>query len=562
MLQVQRRPAREVSQGDAATLAQALQSARRRALTTTSAQCNTTAAASSLLHRTCAMTSTAWWAPARASQPESSSSGRLSLITMVKDANALLREWVPYHLLLGVSHFYIVNNDCGESATSYSSCEGLRRYIDAGLVTFLDPEFRCRRIGRAVLLGALIDELARPQSSAAAQSAREHEWVLEVDPDEYLVLPPRARVPDFLRTHATRFDSVPLPWRIFGTSFRANATREGTVIANYRLRMPLALTFESIVELVERQKAKDQVHPFLFKEMVRVSALGDARRCRDAHGAHGHQCTHTLDWVAQRPASKPDAQLKWVELRANGSNPTFPVVTASEEQAPMPAAAAAAFIHHYTFLSEEEWERKKLRGRPRKGTKFARRQGGVDRIFSAVYDTTLTDRLKLLSDDAERWSARPALARRCATALRRGDKHFYPLTNGAVASALLNAEEALDDARTQRATRGPAARVAAARWFLERWAQSGHESRAPMVAAQALGMRGNASRSSSLAARWLLARWNGTLGVPSSGSDPLGAEERQLAAAAIASVVGAFPTECAEESGACAGWTTLDAERV
>ena len=101
-------------------------------------------------------------------------------------------------------------------------------------------------------------------------------------------------------------------------SIRANATREGTVIANYRLRMPLALTFESIVELVERQKAKDQVHPFLFKEMVRVSALGDARRCRDAHGAHGHQCTHTLDWVAQRSASKPDPQLKWVELRGNG----------------------------------------------------------------------------------------------------------------------------------------------------------------------------------------------------------------------------------------------------
>ena len=103
-------------------------------------------------------------------------------------------------------------------------------------------------------------------------------------------------------------------------------------------------------------------------------------------------------------------------------------------------------------------------------------------------------------------------------------------------------------------------------WFLERWAQSGHESRAPMVAAQALGMRGNASKSSSLAARWLLARWNGTSGVPSlvspSGDDPLGDEERQLAAGAIASVVGAFPTECAEESAACAGWTTLDAERV
>ena len=170
---------------------------------------------------------------------------------MVKDAHKLLREWVPYHLLLGATHIYVVNNDCGKAALSYGGCDGLQPYVDAGVLTLLDPAFRCRRIGRATLLGTLTDELVRARPRA------EDEWVLEVDPDEYLVLPPHARVPDLLAKHGRTFDSVPLPWRIFGTSFRANTTREGTVAANYRLRLPLALTLGTYVQLVERQKTTE-----------------------------------------------------------------------------------------------------------------------------------------------------------------------------------------------------------------------------------------------------------------------------------------------------------------
>ncbi len=54
---------------------------------------------------------------------------------MVKDAVALLRDWVPYHLLLGVSHIYVVNNDCGAAAEEYGHCSTLKPYMDAGAVT-------------------------------------------------------------------------------------------------------------------------------------------------------------------------------------------------------------------------------------------------------------------------------------------------------------------------------------------------------------------------------------------------------------------------------------------
>ena len=140
----------------------------------------------------------------------------------------------------------------------------------------------------------------------------------------------------------------------------------------------------------------------------------------------------------------------------------------------MPAAAANAFIHHYTFLSAEDWARKKLRGRPRKGTKFARRQGEVDPLFSAVYDTTILDRLALLADGADEWSAHPSLARRCAASLQRGDGHFEPLSAPLAAAAAVRAAARKDAAA--------ASRGASVRWLLERWAGSGHESRAPVVA--------------------------------------------------------------------------------
>lgn len=460
---------------------------------------------------------------------------------MVKEAQSLLREWVPYHLMLGAARLYIVNNDCNADPSTYSGCSTLQPYIDAGAVTFLATNFQCRRVSRATLLGALTKELLRQSRISSAENALEREWVLEIDPDEYVVLPPRMRLPDFfgslLRAHR-HLDCIPLPWRIFGTSFRTNHTQEGAVVANYRMRLPLALGLEGTVRLVERQKAKDQVHPFLFKEMVRLPALGDTSRCREPHGAHSHLCAHTFDWI-----------LHDVQNRTSKALSSSAAMNGTEEQSALPAAMAHAFIHHYTFLSDEEWERKKARGRPRRGTKFARRQGDVDPLFSAIYDATLVDRIGMLADSAERWSHHPSLVQRCAASLQRSDGYFRDTNDPhLLPPPLAAARAALATAREQHARIGA---EYSALWLLEqRWARGGHESRAPILAALSLGAGATSATTAATSSRWLLERWNSTPQV------------RREATAVIAQVVGAYPIECARKRSSCYGWTTWEDERV
>ena len=210
------------------------------------------------LHGACSGNSTSapwWWWDAHSQQKPEANPLRLNILTMVKDAQRLLREWVPYHLLLGAAHIYIVNNDCDGALSTYSGCATLQPYIKVGAVTFIDTEFKCRRVTRGPLLSALSLELLR--QSTEEKFPTEQEWVLEIDPDEYVVLPPGVRLPGFLNAMVRKhpdLDSIPLPWRIFGTSFRANHTNEGSLIANYRLRLPLALSLETMVRLVESQK--------------------------------------------------------------------------------------------------------------------------------------------------------------------------------------------------------------------------------------------------------------------------------------------------------------------
>ena len=54
------------------------------------------------------------------------------------------------------------------------------------------------------------------------------------------------------------------------------------------------------------------------------------------------------------------------------------------------------------------------------------------------------------------------------------------------------------------------------------------------------------------AASWLHAEWtNGTLTR----------EQQDVAADVVAHIFGAYPTECASDAAACAGWTALGVER-
>ncbi len=57
----------------------------------------------------------------------------LAIVAIFKDEARYLKEWLDYHLLAGVEHFYLYNND---STDNYR--EVLAPYVEKNLVTLID----------------------------------------------------------------------------------------------------------------------------------------------------------------------------------------------------------------------------------------------------------------------------------------------------------------------------------------------------------------------------------------------------------------------------------------
>ena len=55
-----------------------------------------------------------------------------AVVSLVKDAEDKITEWIDYHLIAGVDHFYIYDNDGGDTLK-----EILKPYIDAEIITYI-----------------------------------------------------------------------------------------------------------------------------------------------------------------------------------------------------------------------------------------------------------------------------------------------------------------------------------------------------------------------------------------------------------------------------------------
>ena len=74
----------------------------------------------------------------------------LAVVAIFKDEAHYLREWLDYHLVAGVDHFYLYNNDSTDNFT-----EVLAPYVAANIVTLIDFP------GRAMQMPAYEDALEK-----------------------------------------------------------------------------------------------------------------------------------------------------------------------------------------------------------------------------------------------------------------------------------------------------------------------------------------------------------------------------------------------------------------
>lgn len=139
----------------------------------------------------------------------------VAICAIFKNEARFFREWIEYHKVVGVSHFYLYNNF---SEDNY--LEVLQVYIDRGEVTLVDWP------------------VAQGQSKAYEHWFKnfknECHWVSFLDIDEFICPLKHQSIGAWVKAYQN-FPSVVIYWKMFGTSGLMKHDQERLVIEQYHV---------------------------------------------------------------------------------------------------------------------------------------------------------------------------------------------------------------------------------------------------------------------------------------------------------------------------------------
>lgn len=139
----------------------------------------------------------------------------LSAVICIKDEGAYMQEWIEYHLLQGVEHFYIYNNN-GTDNTQ----EILKPYIQKGLITWIN--FPGKGVQKVIY------------NDAVEKFKNETRWMTFIDADEFVFPLQKNQTFAHFLTDYENFSQLLIHWCIFGSSGHRKKT-EGLVIERFKM---------------------------------------------------------------------------------------------------------------------------------------------------------------------------------------------------------------------------------------------------------------------------------------------------------------------------------------
>jgi hypothetical protein len=166
---------------------------------------------------------------------------KLAICAIFQDEAPYLKEWIEFHKLVGVQHFYLYNN---LSTDNYFSV--LKPYIEKGEVELINWNYCSANIceWNEIQCGSYNDALSRTRNVV--------EWVAFVDIDEFIVPVKEKNLIKFLDKYK-HFAGVCVNWQVYGTSWIKK-------IANNKLLIE-ELTFRASNECDSHCLVKSIVRP-------------------------------------------------------------------------------------------------------------------------------------------------------------------------------------------------------------------------------------------------------------------------------------------------------------
>lgn len=192
-----------------------------------------------------------WEEPASiAPSPRAEPAAYLSICAIYRDEAAYLREWIEFHLVVGVERFFLYDNGSVDDHHDV-----LAPYIEAGIVALHDWP------------------MAQGQLPAYEHCIAEHgpesRWIAFVDLDEFLFSPTGRPLPEVLAGYE-QWPAIGVNWAVYGPSGHVEKPR-GLVIESYLERLNVAAnkTIKSIVDPARVARCAG-VHRFVYDRLGTV----------------------------------------------------------------------------------------------------------------------------------------------------------------------------------------------------------------------------------------------------------------------------------------------------
>lgn len=138
---------------------------------------------------------------------------QVSLCLIFYNEGPYLKEWIEYHKIIGIDHFYLYNHESTDN-----SMEILQPYIESGLV---DVILWKDRIGQ---MTAYID--------CANKHRFDSEWIGFIDTDEFIVPIEDNNIKDFLNKFKHR-GSVLINWKCFGYNGKLTRNKNSLITEDF-----------------------------------------------------------------------------------------------------------------------------------------------------------------------------------------------------------------------------------------------------------------------------------------------------------------------------------------
>jgi hypothetical protein len=159
----------------------------------------------------------------------------LSICSLFRNQSSQLKEWIEYHLIVGVDHFYLYNLGSTDEFMNV-----LTPYISKGIVTLVNwPDSNPKIEENSVFQWSLGVQIPAYENAIRFLALHKTKWLALVDIHEFLVSPSADKIPDILKKYDD-FSGVVVSCDFFDASrSRTQLPRRKLLIQTLEMTKPL-----------------------------------------------------------------------------------------------------------------------------------------------------------------------------------------------------------------------------------------------------------------------------------------------------------------------------------